>query len=87
VGQFCLTVTLQGGFIGLGGETKRIEETDGGKGTGDGVDREGRCRSGKKGKSGGDLHFVCVAIILTELLNCENWWWRIYFRNKAMSNE
>ena len=40
VGQFGFTVTLQGHFIGLGGETGRVKETNRGEGTRDGVDGE-----------------------------------------------
>jgi hypothetical protein len=40
VGKLGLTVTLEGGFIGLVGEAKGVEDTHGCKGTGDGVDGE-----------------------------------------------
>lgn len=40
MGELGLTVTLEGGFVGLVGESKRIEETHGRKSTRDGVDGE-----------------------------------------------
>ena len=45
MGQFSLTVSLEGSFIGLGSEAEGIEETNGGKSTGDGVDGEGLPKS------------------------------------------
>ena len=41
VSELGFTVSLKGHFIGLGGETSRVEKTNRGKGTGDGVDSEG----------------------------------------------
>jgi hypothetical protein len=40
MGEFSLTVTLEGVLVGLGGETKRVEETNRGEGTRDGINRE-----------------------------------------------
>mmetsp|Transcript_5725 Transcript_5725/g.8100 ORF Transcript_5725/g.8100 Transcript_5725/m.8100 type:complete len:227 (-) Transcript_5725:49-729(-) len=74
MGKLCFTVPLQGGFIGLGCETERVEETNRVKGSWDGVGSEsseagtgalagrgskGGGRSGKKGEGGGELHRCC----------------------------
>jgi hypothetical protein len=40
MGEFGLTVTLEGVLVGLGGETKRVKETNRGEGTRDGINRE-----------------------------------------------
>jgi hypothetical protein len=40
MGELGLTVTLEGVLVGLGGETKRVEETNRGEGTRDGINRE-----------------------------------------------
>mmetsp|Transcript_9270 Transcript_9270/g.18671 ORF Transcript_9270/g.18671 Transcript_9270/m.18671 type:complete len:236 (-) Transcript_9270:141-848(-) len=45
VGEFGLTVTLQGWFVGLGGKTGRVEQTNGVQSTGDGVNGESRLGS------------------------------------------
>ena len=74
VGKLSLTVSLEGSFVSLGGETKRVEEASWLDGSRDGVDREswnnrgsnlggslaeeGGDRGGKEGKGGGGLHFV-----------------------------
>jgi hypothetical protein len=47
MGELGLTITLEGVLVGLGSEAKRIKETNRGKGTRDGVDRE-RLRKAKK---------------------------------------
>jgi hypothetical protein len=75
VSQFGLTISLHGTLIGLLGESERIKETDGGKGTGKvlggkGVDggslvgglgrREGGGRADKSDEGGGGLHCVVV---------------------------
>ena len=52
MGEFGFTVTLEGWFIGLGGESQGIEKTNWGKGTWDGVDGEGGGRSGEESKGG-----------------------------------
>ena len=41
VGEFGLTVSLEGGFVGLGGKAGGVEQTDGFQGTGDVIDGEG----------------------------------------------
>jgi hypothetical protein len=70
VGQFGLTVSLEGGLIGLLGESKGVEDSDRGEGTWDIINRElkrggllGGSSRGKgsggtdKGKEGGsELH-------------------------------
>jgi hypothetical protein len=74
MGQFGFTVSLQSGFIGLGGEAKRVEKTSGLDDPWDGVNaesrnddfgsswtlvEEGSGGSGKKGKGGDGLHCCC----------------------------
>ena len=77
VGELSLTVTLEGHLIGLGGESKRIEDSDGRKSTGDRIDGEGVEAggagaglgrgegSGRAGKSGdkSKLHHVCSSVL------------------------
>ena len=41
VGEFGLAVSLEGGFVGLGGKAGGVEQTDGFQGTGDVIDGEG----------------------------------------------
>jgi hypothetical protein len=72
MGQLGFTVTLEGWFIGLGGESKRIPDSNGWEGSWDGIHSEGRgsnfggflgreraeCsnRGGEKGDSGEEFH-------------------------------
>mmetsp|Transcript_44778 Transcript_44778/g.108171 ORF Transcript_44778/g.108171 Transcript_44778/m.108171 type:complete len:270 (-) Transcript_44778:56-865(-) len=83
MGKLCLTVSLEGSFIGLLSETKRVEKTSGRDGSWDGVDgkgqwgnvllcdwslgEEGSSWGGKKGKSGGDLHVVGWVCLFRDL--------------------
>ena len=56
MGQFGLTVSLEGSLVGLLGEAKRVEKTDRGKGTWDGIDGEGessRLLVGRRRSKGG----------------------------------
>jgi hypothetical protein len=74
MGQFGFTISLQSGFIGLGGKAKRVEKTSGFDDSWDGVNaenrfddfgsswfhvEEGSCGSGKKGKGDDGLHCCC----------------------------
>ena len=54
VGKFSLTVTLEGGLIGLLGESEGVEKSHRGKGTGDGVDGESQGRRLLGGSAGGE---------------------------------
>jgi hypothetical protein len=45
MGKFSLTVTLESGFIGLLSESEGVEKSNGGKGSGDGID--GECRGSR----------------------------------------
>jgi hypothetical protein len=79
VGKFSLTVTLEGGLIGLLGESEGVEKSHGLKGTGNGVDGESQGRrllggsAGGKGggrtgrdsdEGGSELHFDLVFLFL-----------------------
>jgi hypothetical protein len=78
VGKFSFTIALEGGLIGLLGESEGVEKSHGGKGTRDGVNGESQGRrllggsAGGKGggrtskgeeEGGNELH-VCVFISL-----------------------
>jgi hypothetical protein len=49
MGELRLTITLKCVLVGLGSETKGVEETERGKGTRDGVDRERLCKANMNG--------------------------------------